>query len=420
MIFNLGKKQSIYEKIDEVLKNIKDRDLYPDIRIIQGKSTGNEVEIENRKDILFCGYDYLGLASDPSIIEAINEGLRRYGTQSGGTPLVSGTTNVHKEAEKQIAGLIGSENAILFTSGALANVGVIPALMGMPSFSAEFFVRKFLFLQNETHIFSDELNHATIVDGCRLAKSKIVIYKHKDLDDLKSKLKHVKSQWKLIVTDGVFSMDGDIAPLPELISLAREYDAWLMVDDAHSVGVLGGTGAGTAEHLGVKGEIDITTGALGKALGILGGYAAISNKLAEYLRVTARPGIFSGSLPPSLAFGLTQSVKIIRSGNDLRKKLWANASKLRKGIKELGLDTLYSEDPTPIIPLMIGDDETAIKVSRELQEMGYFAPAIRWPAVPKNTARIRFTVQTNNQISEIENLLKAIAELDKKYKFKRG
>jgi 8-amino-7-oxononanoate synthase len=409
--------KEIYKKIDEVVGNIHERDLYPDIRVIEGRSIGDSVQIEGTQCVLMCGYDYLGLGSRNEIISSVKRGLDLYGTQSGGTPLVSGTLDIHKQAENAVASLIGTETSMLFTSGALANIGVIPAIISMPTFSAEFFIRKFLFLQQESVIFSDELNHATIVDGCRLSKAKVVVYKHKDINDLKSKLAHTRGGWKIIVTDGVFSMDGDIAPLPELVALSRENNAWLIVDDAHSVGVLGETGAGTAEHFGIKGSVDVTTGALGKALGILGGYAAVSNRLAEYLRITARPGIFSGSLPPALAAGLIESIEISKKEKLLRQRLWENASRLRGGFKDAGLDSLYSEDPVPIIPLMIGEDQKAIQVSRELQSRGFFAPAIRWPAVPKGTARIRFTVQANNTTSEIDALLKAVRELDAKYVF---
>ena len=414
-----GSNKDIYKKIDEVLEGINSRDLYPDIRTIEGKSIGNVVMIGGKKETLFCGYDYLGLGSNQELISEIQDGLESYGTQSGGTPLVSGTLDVHKRAEESVSSLLGTEAAMLFTSGALANIGVIPAIMSMPMFSAEFLIRKFLFLQQESYIFSDELNHATIVDGCRLSKSKIIVYDHKNLDDLNTKIKHYRSGWKMIITDGVFSMDGDIAPLAGLAEIAKSNNSWLMVDDAHSVGVLGKTGAGTAEHLDLKGAVDITTGALGKALSILGGYAAVSRKVSDYLRITARPGIFSGSIPPALALGLIKSIEIVKKSQRLRENLWENAKQLRGGLKNLSLDTFYSEDPVPIVPLMIGEDMKAVVISRKLQELGFFAPAIRWPAVPKGTARIRFTVQANNTRSEISSLLNAIGKLDKEYKFSK-
>ena len=406
------------QKVREVIDGIKGRDLYPDIRVIQGKSIGEKIKIDGKDELLFCGYDYLGLGSNLEVINAIKDGLDKFGTQSGGTPLVSGTLDIHKEAERSVSGLVGTEAAMLFTSGALANVGVIPALMSLPTYSAEFYVKKFLFMQNEAYIFSDELNHATIVDGCRLAKAKIVVYKHKDMKDLSDKLSQYRGGWRLIVTDGVFSMDGDIAPLPRLKEIAKENNAWLMVDDAHSVGVLGENGEGTAGHFKIQ-AADITVGALGKAVSILGGFAAVSNSLSDYLRVSARPGIFSGSLPPALAQGLIKSIAIVKDAKSLRKKLHDNSDRLRTGFKEMGLDTLYCESPTPIIPLMIGEDEKSIVVSRELQARGFFAPAIRWPAVPKKASRIRFTVQANNTSEQIDSLLKTIKELDSKYQFAR-
>src|SRR3989344_4551443 len=186
------------QKVREVIDGIKGRDLYPDIRVIQGKSIGEKIKIDGKDELLFCGYDYLGLGSNQDVINAIKDGLDKFGTQSGGTPLVSGTLDIHKEAERSVSGLVGTEAAMLFTSGALANVGVIPALMSLPTYSAEFYVKKFLFMQNDAYIFSDELNHATIVDGCRLAKAKIVVYKHKDMKDLSDKLSQYRGGWRLI------------------------------------------------------------------------------------------------------------------------------------------------------------------------------------------------------------------------------
>lgn len=413
------RKKEVLDKVDDVIDAIRGRDLYPDIRVIEGRSVGSTIDIEGKSTLLFCGYDYLGLATNKEISSAIKEGLDKYGTQSGGTPLVSGTLDVHKRAEAAVADLVGSETAMLFTSGALANVGVIPAIMTLRNFSAEFQIKKFLFMHDDAYIFSDELNHATIVDGCRLSKARIVVYKHKDMDDLARKLAGVKSSWKMIVTDGVFSMDGDIAPLPDLVDLSRKHNCWLVVDDAHSVGVLGKNGEGTAGHFGITEGIDVTVGALGKAVSILGGYAAVSTKVCEVLRITARPGIFSGSLPPPLACGLLKSVEIVKQSDSLRNSLVENGDRLRNGFKDLGLNTLYSETPTPIIPLMIGEDEKAIQVSRELQEKGFFAPAIRWPAVPKKTARIRFTVQANNTPAQVDGLIGCVKELDQKYGFSK-
>lgn len=413
-------KERLQGRIKVITNELKNRDLYPDIRVIEGRSTGREVTINGKKTLLFCGYDYLGLSSNEEVISEQKKALDEYGTQTGGTPLVSGTLDIHKSAEKQVAELVGKEQSLLLTSGALANIGVIPALMsaGNLSLGVKDYLTNLFRSSNNGVIFSDELNHATIVDGCRLSKARIVVFKHKDIDDLRKKLRaHNNFKWKLIVTDGVFSMDGDIAPLDKLAEIAEENSAWLMVDDAHAVGVLGKDGGGTPSYFGVENKVDIVTGALGKAISVVGGYVTTSSDLAEYFRVSVRPAIFSGSLPPPVTFGLIKSIDIIKSsaGGSLRSKLHRNAILFRQGLKDKGFDTLSSEDPVPIIPLLVGDDRKAIKFSRALEERGIFAPAIRWPAVSKETARIRFTVQSNQSEEDIERTLIAVEELDREF-----
>lgn len=400
--------------IENILKYINDQNLYPMIRTIEGNSSQNIVHIQDKKTRLFCSYNYLGLADHPKIISAIARGLKKYGLSSGGTPLVSGTLDIHKKLEQQVARFTKTEAAMLFTSGAAANASIIPAIADAPQFTFEYFFKKFFFGAH-SYILSDELNHATIIDGCRLSKAKVLVYRHKDLHDLEDKLRSVKKTWKTIITDGIFSMDGDIAPLPGIIELARKYNALVMIDDAHATGVLGQSGAGTPEHWGLQGQVDIQASALGKAVGVMGAFVAATHPIIDFLRITARSYIFSASLPGALSVGVSNSISLIEQGQHRRKKLWENADYLRNHLKGFGFDTHLSESPTPIIPVMVHQDKKAIEVAKELFDRGIFAPAIRYPAVAKNTARIRLTVMSTHHKDDLDYLIYSLKELDKKY-----
>ncbi len=348
---------------------------------------GPWVTVGGRKVLLLCSNDYLGLASHPKLKEAACVAMEQYGFGSGASRLVSGNSALHESLERRLAAFKGTESAILFNSGYAANAGIIPAVAG------------------ETDaVFSDSLNHASIIDGCRLSRASVHVYRHKDVNHLESLLrKSDVARRRLIVTDGVFSMDGDLAPLPDLVSLAEKYEAMVMVDDAHATGVLGKNGRGTAEHFGLQGRVHIQMGTLGKAFGSFGAYAAGDRGLIEYLVNTSRSFLFSTALPPAVCAASLSAINIVESQPGLMMKLWKNRSRLVDGLKALGISTGRSE--TPIIPVIIGDNDKALKASARILDEGLFAPAIRPPTVPAGTARIRTTVTAAHDDQDIDRVL---------------
>ncbi len=348
---------------------------------------GPWVTVGGRKVLLMCSNDYLGLASHPKLKEAACAVMEQYGFGSGASRLVSGNSALHEKLEERLAAFKETESAILFNSGYAANAGIIPAVVG------------------ETDaVFSDSLNHASIIDGCRLSRASVHVFRHKDVDHLESLLrKSDAARRRLIITDGVFSMDGDIAPLPDLASLAEKYEAMVMVDDAHATGVLGKNGRGTAEHFGLQGRVHIQMGTLGKAFGSFGAYAAGDRSLIEYLVNTSRSFLFSTALPSVVCAASIAAINIVESQPGLMMKLWKNRSRLVDGLKALGISTGRSE--TPIIPVIIGDNDKALKAAARILDGGLFAPAIRPPTVPAGTARIRTTATAAHDDQDIDRAL---------------
>ena len=309
--------------IDEELKQIKDKNLF---RILTELQSGQspEIIIEGKRYILLASNNYLGLTTDPKVKEAARRALEKYGTGSGGSRLVSGSSDLHRELEERITGFKKTEAAILFSSGYLANVGTISALV-----------------EPGGVIYSDELNHASIIDGCRLSHAEIKIYKHCDVEHLNSLLASNESKnKKLIVTDTVFSMDGDLAPVPELVELAEKYGCMLMIDEAHATGVLGKRGSGATEYFGIEDRVPIVMGTLSKAVGSLGGYVAGSKKLIDFLRNRARTYIFDTSLPASSLAASLAAIDIIEFELERRKHLWHLIEKFKSGLKNIGLELL--------------------------------------------------------------------------------
>lgn len=400
------------EEIRKAIQYLRERDLYPDVKVIQGVSSDPEVMIDGRKVHNFCSANYLGLANDPILKKAVVEGIRRYGLHPTGSRLVSGTLDIHLELEKETAKFKDAEDSVIFTSGVLANIGSIPALVNLPPFppsaAAQSVIRRFL--GSEAEIFSDELNHGSIIDGIRLAKVKRTIYKHNDVEDLERALRRSRTKRKLVITDGVFSMDGDIAPLPKLIELSKKYGAMLMVDDAHATGVLGKHGKGTLEYFGLRDGIDIQMGTYSKAMGLLGGFVAGEKSLIDYLRIWARTYVFSGAIWGSIAYGALKAMEIVQKDVERRKRLLANSDYLRDGLKQRGFNTLTSKD-TPIIPILIGKEEDSIRAARELFNEGIFAPAIRWPAVPKGMSRIRISVMSTHTQRQMDYFLNTMEKV---------
>lgn len=295
----------------------------------------------------------------------------------------------------------------------MANMGIIPALINLPLISLLSFFNVF-FKKDGAVIFSDEFNHATVIEGCRLAKADRILYNHCDMNDLESKLKKNRSKRKLIISDGIFSMDGDITPLKDLVFLAKKYGAILMIDDAHSTGVLGEHGKGIMEHFGIKDGVDIIVTTFSKAIGVVGGAAIASAELIKYFRVSAKTYIFSGAFLGGLAQGVLKSLEIIENDKVRRKKLWENTNFFKESLNKLGYNTLESE--TPIVPVFIGDEHIAMAMADELFDQGVFAPCVRWPSVAKKQSRIRFALMSTHTKEHIEKVLNILSDLGKKYK----
>lgn len=363
----------------EELAALRTHGLYRQMRVVEG-SQRSRVRLDGREALLLCANNYLGLADHPALKEAAAIGLERYGTGSGASRLVSGNMELHEMLESRIAEFKGSEAALIFNSGYAANTGVIPALAGRGDV-----------------IFSDRFNHASIVDGSLLSRARFVRYPHNDVMTLRRLLADTEpSRQRLIVTDGVFSMDGDLARLAELVALKKEFAALLMVDDAHGTGALGDTGRGSAELFDVMTEIDIQMGTFGKALGSFGAYVAASREVVDYLINRARSFIFSTSLPPSVLAASLAALDLVDSeeGVTLREKLSDNASFFRSALQKAGFSTMRSE--TQVIPVFVGEAGPTMEFSRQLLEAGIFVQGIRPPTVPAGSCRLRCTVMATH------------------------
>jgi len=376
----MGKLDFLTEKIDE----LKEKGMYTKIRVLESEQ-GAWVVINGKRMLNLSSNNYLGLISKKGIKEKAKEAIDRFGVGSGAVRTIAGTNLLHTELEKKLAEFKGAEAVILLQSGILANMATIPLIVG-----------------EEDLIFSDELNHASIIDGCRLSKAKIVRYKHIDMNDLKNKLEEYKDHKgrKLIVTDGVFSMDGDIAPLPEIVELAEKYDAITMVDDAHGEGVLGKGGRGILNHFHLEGKVDIDVGTLSKALGVIGGYVAGSKTLIEYMKQRARPFLFSTSITPADTAALIEAVDILTRSDELVNKLWENSKYIKEKFKNAGFDIGHSQ--TPITPVIIGDEKKTSKMADRLNEEGVFVQGITYPTVPLGKARIRVMVSASHSKEDLD------------------
>ncbi len=383
--------------IDDELKALKDAGLYRSLSLTQGPQ-GPKVKINGTDAILLCSNNYLGLANHPKIKQAAIKAVEKYGFGSGASRLVSGNMELHAELEQRLARFKGAEAALVFNSGYHANIGIISALVGRGDL-----------------IFSDKLNHASIIDGGILSRAKFIRYPHKGINALEGLLQKHSSlnthHSKLIVTDGIFSMDGDIAPMKELLELADKYNCILMVDDAHATGVLGKNGRGTLEHFGIENPNIIQMGTLGKALGCFGAYVAGSKKLVDYLINNARSFIYTTSLPPSVCAAGIAALDIIENEPQLRLDLWDRVVYFRTELKQAGLDTLNSE--TQIIPILIGEAEKAARISKDLLDKGIFLQAIRPPTVPEGTSRLRVTLMANHSWDDLKYAIETIKDAAK-------
>jgi 8-amino-7-oxononanoate synthase len=367
--------------IEEVLDDLRDRGLYRRLRMVSGPQ-GPRVLLDGDPVLLLCSNNYLGLADHPRVREAAADAAMRWGVGSGASRLVSGNMTVHRRLEEQLAQFKGTSACVLFGSGYLANAGVIRTLA-----------------HEGDVVFSDELNHASIVDGCRLARAETFVYDHCDTEHLEWGLREAGGRGALIVTDGVFSMDGDIAPLEEIVELAQRYDARVMVDEAHSTGTVGPGGRGAVADAGLEHEVDIVVGTLGKSLGSYGAYVCCDKPMAKYLVNTARTLIFSTALPPPAVAGAMAALELLREQPGRVDKLARNAEAMRDALAAEGLDTSVSE--TQILPLIVGDAGAAMDACERALAQGVFCQAIRPPTVPHGSSRLRIAVMASHTKSEL-------------------
>lgn len=380
--------------IDEQLAHLKETGLFVNIRTIDSPVDA-WVTIDGRHLLNFCANNYLGLANHPRLKKAAQAAIDTYGIGPGAVRTIAGTLSLHVELEQQLAQFKKAEACITFQSGFMANLAVIPALVG-----------------HDDVIFSDELNHASIIDSCRLSHARVVRYAHNDVDDLQRKIAETAEyRHRLIVTDGVFSMDGDIAPLDKICQVAQQHDILLMVDDAHGEGVLGQGGRGIVDHFGLHGQVDIEVGTLSKAFGVVGGLVAGKQSIIDWLRQRGRPFLFSSAMTVPDVAACIEATKILQESTQLVDKLWANTRLFQQKMKQLGFDT--GQTQTPIVPVMLGDAPLAQQFSRRLFEEGLFAMAIGYPTVPQGKARIRVMNSAAHSQADLEQALDIFSRVGK-------
>lgn len=390
---NLPRAHLGMQRIQAALRRLRDQHLYRRRRLLESPQ-GVQVRVDGETLLSFCSNDYLGLANDTRVIAALGEGAQRYGAGSGASHLVTGHGTAHHALEEELAAFVGAERALLFSTGYMANLGVVSALLG-----------------RHATVFEDKLNHASLIDAVRLSGASVQRYPHADLIRLQRQLAETGGE-KMILTDGVFSMDGDIADVARLSTLAQQHDAWLLVDDAHGIGVLGANGAGTLELQACPAQAPlILLGTLGKAFGTFGAFIAGDADLIEYLIQQARTYIYTTALPPAVAEATRASLRIVQTENWRREVLAQRVAQFRAGAAQLGLRLL--ESTTPIQALILGDAETAMAASEALRAQGLLVAAIRPPTVPAGGARLRITFSSAHTQEHVERLLVALAALPK-------
>jgi glycine C-acetyltransferase len=385
----------LIEDLQRELKGLDKQELLWRIRTLQTPS-GPRARVDGKSVIVLCSNNYLGLANHPELRKAAIASIHRYGAGSGSVRTIAGTMDLHLKLENELADFRHSEASVTFQSGYATNLGTVSSLV-----------------DEKDLILSDELNHGSIIDGCRLTKAERRVYKHRDLGDLERQLQGTNGFRRvLIVTDGVFSMDGDIAPLDGIVKLAEEYRAITYVDDAHGDGVLGKNGRGITNYFGLEGRVDVDMGTFSKAFGCVGGYVVGSKVLCEYLRNKVRSYLLSGSQPPPVVGACIAAIKLVKRHPSLVKKLWTNTRYFKKGVREIGYDTGNSE--TPITPIMLGESSKARKLADELFKNGIFVLPIVYPMVARDKARIRTIVTSAHSKNDLDSALEAFEKAGKK------
>ncbi|WP_323703368.1 glycine C-acetyltransferase [Mammaliicoccus sp. Dog046] len=388
--------QTLDAFLETNLNDLKDNGLYNEIDIVEG-ANGAEITINGKNYINLSSNNYLGLATDEDLKNAAKNAIDTHGVGAGAVRTINGTLDLHRELEETLAQFKGTESAIAYQSGFNCNMAAISAVMN----------------KNDA-ILSDELNHASIIDGCRLSKAKIIRVNHSDMEDLRAKAKEAVESGQynkvMYITDGVFSMDGDVAKLPEIVEIAEEFGLITYVDDAHGSGVMG-KGAGTVKHFGLQDKIDFQIGTLSKAIGVVGGYVAGTKDLIDWLKVASRPFLFSTSLAPGDTKAITESVKKLMASTELHDKLWDNANYLKEGLKGKGFDIGHSE--TPITPVIIGEEKQAQTFSKRLMDEGVYAKAIVFPTVPRGTGRVRNMPTAAHTKEQLDEAIETYAKIGK-------
>ena len=382
--------------LSEQLNQWRQEGTYQRLRVLQSESAAHS-RFDGKEVINLASNNYLGLTTHPKLREAALEAVRKFGVGSGAVRTISGTMSLHLELEERIAAFKHAKACVVFQSGFAANAGTVAAILGP-----------------EDHIISDELNHASIIDGCRLSRAKIHVFPHKDTraaENILTELDRAAGR-KLLISDGVFSMDGDIGPLPGLTAAAEKHGAIMMVDDAHSSGVLGRNGRGTIDHFGLHGRVQVQVGTLSKAIGVLGGYVCGSRDLIEFLYHRARPFLFSTSHPPAVAAACLAAFDVLEQEPERIQNLWNNTKYFKAGLTSSGFDTGMSE--TPITPVIVGEPKLAHELSRLLFEEGVLATGIGFPTVPKGKARVRTIVTATHTQEELDRALEAFRRIGKR------
>ncbi len=382
--------------IQDEIQKLKDDGLYNRIRTLSSPQ-GAWLVVDDKRVLNFCSNNYLGLANHPKIVQAAQEAVRKYGVGPAAVRTIAGTMGLHLELERRLAAFKGVEAAITFQSGFTANMGTIPALVG-----------------KDDAVFSDELNHASIIDGCRLSGAKIIRYAHVNPQDLERVLNEERSKYPraMVITDGVFSMDGDMAPLDKIYEVVQKFEAILMVDDAHGEGVVGKGGRGIVDHFGLHGKVDVEIGTLSKAFGVVGGVSAGNPVVVEWLRQRGRPFLFSSAMTVPDVAACLAALDILESSTELVDKLWDNTRYFKAEMRRLGFDTGLST--TPITPIMLGEAPLAQQFSRELFESGLFAMSIGFPTVPKGKARIRVMISAAHAREDLDKGLEIFTKVGRK------
>jgi glycine C-acetyltransferase len=382
--------------IQQELESLKQAGLYNRIRTLESPQ-GAWLVVDGKQVLNFCSNNYLGLANHPRLVAAVQDAVVKYGVGPGAVRTIAGTMDLHLELERRMAAFKGVEASLVLQSGFSANGAVIPVLVG-----------------KEDVVFSDELNHASIIDGCRLSRARIVRFSHADTSDLERVIQETSGSYRrgLVITDGVFSMDGDIAPLDKIYAVTSRYDLMLMADDAHGEGVIGRGGRGIVDHFGLHGKVDVEVGTFSKAFGVMGGVVAGNASIIEWLRQRGRPFLFSSALTPADVAACLAAVDLLEETTELVDRLWSNTEIFKNEMKNLGFDT--GESVTPITPVMLGEAQLAQEFSRELFEEGVFAMALGFPTVPQGKARIRVMISAAHSKTDLEKSLEIFAKVGKR------